>query len=202
MLQQILFRDPRHQFCLEVRCSAMMVPPVSFIGRKARSTRALSQPKARGIVAEFANFLPFGLGTWTEWRRSISAPRTWRLFRRCRRSRGQLWYTRSIMVSPSATSAASTSPRTSTQVRSLHRGSGEFRRPANHRAAAINRNVLLPCVSSHWRGGTGFRKIVFGDHRKCPQACVASAMYCACMSVAKPGYSSVVISEPISFFAA
>ena len=26
-------------------------------------------------------------------------------------------------------------------------------------------------------------------------------MYCACMSVAKPGYSSVVMSDPTSFFA-
>ena len=34
-----------------------------------------------------------------------------------------------------------------------------------------------------------------------PSACVASAMYCACMSVANPGYSSVVMSDPTNFFA-
>ena len=35
-----------------------------------------------------------------------------------------------------------------------------------------------------------------------PCACVASAMNCACMSVAKPGYSSVVTSAATNFFAA
>ena len=31
-----------------------------------------------------------------------------------------------------------------------------------------------------------------------PSACVASAMYCACMSVGKPGYSSVEMSAASS----
>ena len=31
-----------------------------------------------------------------------------------------------------------------------------------------------------------------------PSACVASAMYCACMSVGKPGYSSVIMSAHFS----
>ena len=37
--------------------------------------------------------------------------------------------------------------------------------------------------------------------RDTPRACVAKAMNCACMSVAKPGYSSVVTSAATSFFA-
>ena len=34
-----------------------------------------------------------------------------------------------------------------------------------------------------------------------PSACVARAMYCACISVANPGYSSVVMSKPVNFLA-
>ena len=108
-----------------------------------------------------------------------------------------MWYTRSMIVSPRATSPASTSPALARRsdactvrrtIAPVPRTTA--RRPSMEMFAPM-RTISLACRKR-------FSKIV-SVITDVPSACVASAMYCACMSVAKAGYSSVVMSAPSSF---
>ncbi len=106
-----------------------------------------------------------------------------------------MWYTRSMMVSPSATSAARTSDAEArrSDASTAAALSEVFPRTTARRPSIL---MLAPMRTSSWACMKRFSKI-FSVITDVPSACVARAMNCACMSVGKPGYSSVLISTAL-----
>src|SRR5579885_1271047 len=101
------------------------------------------------------------------------------------------------MDSPSATSAASTSEAEARRSEHITAAaeSGDLPRTVALRPSTL---MFAPMRTSSSTCIKRFSKM-FSVMTEVPSACVASAIYCACMSVGKPGYSSVEISAAFRF---
>ena len=102
-----------------------------------------------------------------------------------------------MMVSPSRRQAREHERRGGAQVRSLHARARELRGAFDEgRAVALDADAR-----AHALHLGGVHEAVLEDRlddAREPSACVISAMYCACMSVGKSGYGSVVTSRALS----
>ncbi len=88
---------------------------------------------------------------------------------------------------PLATSAASTRLAEARRSEAHHRCRRELRSPAHRSRASLHADVCAMRTSSC----TCMKRFskMFSLTWLTPSACVSRAMYCACMSVGKPGYS-------------
>ena len=97
---------------------------------------------------------------------------------------------RSTTVSPSATRPAITRLAEARRSVAITVGALQALDAAHHRGVALDRDVGAQALQLE-RVHEAVLEDGLGDDARCRWRCVASAMNCACMSVAKPGYGAV-----------